>query len=116
MTASNMLSRANTLVNVGYGEDLGTSYTELGDDPRSGYTDLRSNYTNDPQSDCAIPKNSLVNAARKLTAPLEKLQEENIDEEKEILNKRGQKYLNKLYINNEEFRYEIINLLKSLRP
>ena len=64
MSASNMLNRANTLVNVGYGEDLpsrfpdgetwtksylGTSYTDgetriksyMGND----YTDLRSDYT-----------------------------------------------------------------------
>ena len=39
MGASTMLSRVNTLVNVGYGEEL---------DPRSGYTnnDLRSRFAN----------------------------------------------------------------------
>ena len=90
MAASNMLSRVGTLVNVGYGEDLQSDYT---DDPRSGYTDLGTNYT-DSQNDCTILKNSLVNVTRKLTAPLEKIceavsliQEEKIDEERGTLNK-----------------------------
>ena len=34
---------------------------------------------------------------------IEKLQEEYIDEEMGTLNRRGQKYLNRLYVNNEEF-------------
>ena len=49
MSASNMLNRANTLFNVGYGEDLpsrfpdGDTWTKsyMGND----YTDLRSGYT-----------------------------------------------------------------------
>ena len=49
MSASNMLKRANTLVNVGYGEDLQSRFPDgekrtksyLGND----YTDLRSDYT-----------------------------------------------------------------------
>ena len=46
MGASTMLSRVNTLVNVGYGEEL---------DPRSGYTnnDPRSGYT-DPQNTICV--------------------------------------------------------------
>ena len=73
MGASTMLSRVNTLVNVGYGE-------ELEGDTRSGYTD---------QCNCDF-----------------------INEEMGILNRKGGKFLNKLYINNEEFREEIINFVK----
>ena len=42
MSASNMLNRANTLVNVGYGEDLPSRFPEMGND----YTDLRSSFAN----------------------------------------------------------------------
>ena len=130
MTASNMLIRANTLVYVEYGEDLGTSsargeptgYNDLQSSwvtkTKSPSTDLQSSFTDsqssstDMQSDCFTLKNSLVNTMRKLVTPIEKLQEEYIDEEKEILNIRGQKYLDKLYINNEVFGYEIINFVR----
>ena len=88
MSASNMLNRANTLVNVGYGEDLPSRFPDLGND----YTDLRSSFANmqsdytdgetwtksylqsdytDTQSDYTDLKNSLVNGARKLVTPLE---------------------------------------------
>ena len=73
MGASTMLSRVNTLVNVGYGE-------ELEGETRSGYTD---------QCNCDF-----------------------VNEEMGILNRKGGKYLNKLYINNEEFREEIINFVR----
>ena len=43
---------------------------------------------------------------------IEKIQEEYIDEEMGTLNRKGQKYLNKLYGNNEEFREEIINFVR----
>ena len=39
---------------------------------------------------------------------IEKLQEECIDEEMGTLNRKGQKYLNRLYVYNEEFREEIV--------
>ena len=56
MGASNILNRARTLVNVEYGEDLGTSsargeptsYTDLGSDTACGEA---SDYTNDLRSD-----------------------------------------------------------------
>ena len=54
MSASNMLSRANTLVNVGYGEDLPSRFPD-GDTGKKSfmgndYTDLRSSFAN-TQSD-----------------------------------------------------------------
>ena len=73
MGASTMLSRVNTLVNVGYGE-------KLEGETRSGYTD---------QCNCDF-----------------------VNEEMGILNRKGGKFLNKLYINNEEFREEILNFVK----
>ena len=42
MSASNMLNRANTLVNVGCGEDLPIRFPDMGND----YTDLRSSFAN----------------------------------------------------------------------
>ena len=130
MSASNMLNRANTLVNFGYGEDLPSrfsdsetwtksytqsDYTDLGFSytdsetwtnsyPRSGFTDLGTSYTD--------LKNSLVNGARKLVTPLKKLQEEYINEEMGILNRKGGKFLTRLYGINEEFREEIINFVR----
>ena len=73
MGASTMLSRVNTLVNVGYGE-------ELEGETGSSYTDQ-----------CSY---------------------DFVNEEMGILNRKGGKFLNKLYINNEEFREEIINFVK----
>ena len=123
MSASNMLNRANTLVNVGYGEDLPSRFPDgetgiksyMGNDYtdsetwtksylQSDYTDLRTSYTD--------LKNILVNGARKLGTPLEKLQEEYINEEMGILNRKGGKFLTRLYGYNEEFREEIINFVK----
>ena len=72
MGASTMLSRVNTLVNVGFGE-------ELEGETRSSYTDQGSSYTD--QCNCDFVK-----------------------EEMGILNRKGGKFLNKLYMNNEEFR------------
>ena len=73
MGASTMLSRVDTLVNVGYGE-------ELEGETRSSYTD-QCNF-------------------------------DFVNEEIGILNRKGGRFLNKLYINNEEFREEIINFVK----
>ena len=55
---------------------------------------------------------SLVNGAHKLVTPLEKLQEEYINEEMEFLNRKGEKLLTRLYGNNEEFREENINFVR----
>ena len=80
MGASTMLSRVNTLVNVGYEE-------ELEGETRSSYTDQGSSNTDQCNYDF-------------------------VNEEMGILNRKGGRFLNKLYINNEEFREEIINFLK----
>ena len=40
------------------------------------------------------------------------IQEEYINQEDGILNRRGGKYLSNLYENNEEFRKEIINFVR----
>ena len=129
MNASNMLNKANTLVNVGYGEDLPSRFPGMGHD----YTDLRSSFANmqidytdsetwtksylqsnytDTQIDYTDLKISLVNGACKLVTPLERLQEEYINEEMGILNRKGGKFLTRLYGNNEEFREEIKNFVR----
>ena len=123
MSASNMLNRANTLVNVGYGEDLPSRFPDgetgiksyMGNDYTDGETStksyLQSDYTDRGTSFTDL-KNNLVNGARKLVTPLEKLQEENIKEEMEILNRKGVKFLTRLYGSKEEFREEVINFVK----
>ena len=121
MSASKMLNRANTLVNVGYGEDLpssfpdgetgmksymGNDYTDLRSDYadlgtsytdsetwtksylRSGFTDLGTSYTD--------LKSNLVNGARKLVTPLEKLQEEYTNEKMGISNRKGGEFFNQI--------------------
>ena len=80
MGASTMLSRVNTLVNVGYGE-------ELEGETRSSYIDQGSSFTDQCNYDF-------------------------VNEEMIILNRKGEKFLNKLYINKEEFREEITNFVK----
>ena len=95
MSTSNMLNRANTLVNLGYVE-------ELDNDPRIRFANTQSDYT-DLGNDYTDLKNSLVNETRKLVTTLEKLQEEYINEEMGILNRKGGKFLTRLYGNNEEF-------------
>ena len=85
-----MLNRANTLVNVGYGEDL----------PSSLEKHEQSSWGNHEQSSFA-----------------DDLQEENINqcncnfvnEEMGYLNRKGARFLTKLCGNNDEFREEIIN-------
>ena len=88
MSASSMLNRASTLDNYRYGEDL-RSMLENHE---------QSSFADDLQSSFAIT--------------IEKLQEEYIDEEMGTLNRKGQKYLNILYVNNEEFRDEIVNFVR----
>ena len=99
MGASTMLSRVNTLVNLGYGEELEgetrntiqEEYIDQGSSlvnhEQSSFTDLRSRFHD--QCNCEFAK-----------------------EEMGILNRKGGRFLNKLYINNEEFREEIINFVK----
>ena len=126
MSASNMLNRAKTLVNVGYGEDLPNRFpdgeTGIKSYLQSNYTDLRTSYTDSEtwtksyqRSGFTNLKNSLVNGALKLVIPLEKLQEEYTNAEMGILNRKGQKFLTRLYGNNEEFREEFINFVKDKR-
>ena len=88
MAASSMLNRASRLVNYGYGEDL---QSMMENHEQSAFSDdLRSSFAN----------------------TIEKLQEEYIDEEMGTLNRKGQKYVNRLYVNNEEFREEIVNFVR----
>ena len=85
MGASTMLSRVNTLVNVGYGEEM----------------------DNDSSRNTICEAGSMIQE--------EYINKNNCDfvnEEVGILNRKGGKFLNKLYINNEEFREEIINFVK----
>ena len=79
---------------------------------QSDYTDLRCSFAN-TQSDYTDLKNSLVNGARKLGTPLGKLQEEYINEEMGIFNRKAGKFSTRLYGNNEEFREEIINFVRN---
>ena len=99
MGASTMLSRVNALVNVGYGEEL-DGETRTKSDPRSGYTnnDLRSSLVNHEQSSFTDLRNTI--------------QEEYINEEMGILNRKGGRFLTRLYGNNEEFREKIINFVR----
>ena len=96
MGASTMLSKVNTLVKVGYGEELdGETRNSLVNLEQSSYTDSetwsktyqQSSYTDQCNYDF-------------------------VNEEMGILNKKGGRFLNKLYIINEEFREEIINVVK----
>ena len=84
MGASTMLSRVNTLVNVGYGEEL------------EGET-----------------RNTICEAGSMIQEEyINKCNCDFVNEEMGILNRKVGRFLNKLYINNEEFREEIINLVK----
>ena len=96
MGTSSMLSRASTLVNYGYGEDLQSMLENQGQSPL--HHDQGTCFADDLQS-------SFANT-------IEKLQEEYIDEEMGTLNRWGQKYLNRLYVNKEEFREEIVNFIR----
>ena len=83
MGASTMLSRVNTLVNVGYGEEL--EFETRNTICEAGSL-IQEEYIN--QCNCDF-----------------------VNEEMGILNRKGGRFLNKLYINNEEFREEIINFV-----
>ena len=91
MGASTMLSKVNTLVNVGYGE-------ELEGETRSSYTD---------------PRNTICETGSLIQEEyIDQCNYDFVNEGMGILNRKGGKFLNKLYINNEEFREKIINFVK----
>ena len=81
MGASTMFSRVNTLVNVGYGE-------ELEDETRSSYTDSET-----------WAKPSLRSTIQE--EYIDQCNYDFVNEEMGILNRKRGKFLNKLYINNE---------------
>ena len=89
MGATTMLSRVNTLINVGYGE-------ELDNDPQSSFANsetwAKPNLLNTLQEECINQCNC-----------------DFVNEEMRILNRKGGKFLTRLYGNNQEFREEIIN-------
>ena len=113
MGARTMLSRVNTLVNVGYGEELdGEARTKS--DPRSRYTnhDLRSSFAN-LRSSFTDSRNTICEAGSLIQE--EYVNQCNCDfvkEEMGILNRKGGKFLTRLYGNNEEFREKIINFVR----
>ena len=90
-----MLNRVSKLVNYGYGEDLGicktTPLSSWGTKTEGPYTDLQSMLQNDQRNI---------------------IQEKKLNEEDCLLNRRGGKYLNNIYENNEEFRKEIIHFIR----
>ena len=91
--ASTMLNRANTLINVGYGEDLdqATCFADL---------DGEQEYEQEEYIDGETWTKSYLRSSytHKYTG---------------ILNKEGRENFNKLYVNNGEFRDEIINYVKN---
>ena len=115
MGASTMLSIVNTLVNVGYGE-------ALDNDPRSSLENHKqSSLENHEQRSLDKGKPCYTNHEQSSFTDLRKaIQEEYINqcscdfvkEEMGILNRKGGKFLTKLYGNNEEFREEIINFVR----
>ena len=98
--ASTMLNRTSTLLNYGFGrnqdqdQDQDLEHEREYIDQRSCYTDQRSCYTD--QRSCYTDLRSSY--THKYTG---------------ILNKEGRENLNSLYVNNEEFRNEIINYVKN---
>ena len=108
MGASTMLRRADTLVNVGYGEELDNDLQtdEVRRKPSSfansetwAKPNLRSSLVNHEQSSFTDLRNTI--------------QEEYINEEMGILNRKGGKFLTRLYGNNEEFREESISFVRN---
>ena len=102
--ASTMLSKVNTLVNVGYRDELeGETRSSLVNHEQSSYTDSET-------WSKTYRESSLVNHEQ--SSYTDQRNCDFINEEMGILNRKGGKFLNKLYINNEEFREEIINFVK----
>ena len=104
MGASTMLSRVNTLVNVGYGEELeGETRSSLVNHEQSSYTDSET-------WSKTYQESSLVNQEQ--SSYTDQCNCDFVNEEMGILNRKGGRFLNKLYGNNEEFREKIINFVK----
>ena len=73
---------------------------------RSSFTDLGSSLENHEQS-------SLTNLRKTIQGEyLNQCSCDFVNEEMGILNRKGGKYLTRLYRNNEEFREEIINFVR----
>ena len=94
------MSRVNTLVNVGYGEELDNDMRTdevrgkpscLVNHEQSSFTDLRKAIQEQYINQCSC---------------------DFVNEEKGILNRKGGKFLTRLYGNNEEFREKIINFVR----
>ena len=111
-----MLSRVNTLVNVGYGEELDNDLRtdEVRGKPSSLVNHEQSSLVNHEQSSLENHEQSSFTDLRKA------IQEEYINqcscdfvnEEMGILNRKGGKFLTRLYGNNEDVREEIINFVR----
>ena len=118
MGASTMLSRINTLVTVGYGEELGgetrtksdSSICEAGSMIQEEYIDQGSSYTDSETWSKTYKGSSLVNHEQ--SSFTDQCNCDFVNEEMGILNRKAGKFLNKLYVNSEEFREEIINFVK----
>ena len=92
MGASTMLSRVNTLDNVGYGEELDNDLrSSLENHEKSSFTDLRNTIQEEYINQCSCHF---------------------VNEEMGILCRKGGKFLTSLYGNNEEFREEILNFVR----
>ena len=102
-SASNMLSRANTLVSFGYREDQGNISTDLEQrifTPNEVVLSIKT-----------VTPIETVSPIKTVT-PVVKIQEEYIDEQMGTLNRNGGRYLSKQYENNEEFRNEVSFFLR----
>ena len=130
MGASTMLSRVNTLVNVGYGEELdndlrtgsvcGYPTDEVRGKP-SGYTNsetwaksnLRSSFTDLGSRSENHEQSSFTNLRSTIQEEyINQCSCDFVNEEMGILNRKGGKFLVRLYGNNEEFREEIVNFVR----
>ena len=123
MGASTILSRVNTLVNVGYGEELDN---DLRKDSVCGYPTDKvrgkpTGYTNGETWAKPNLGSSLKNHERSSSTNLRNtIQEEYINqcscdfvnEKMGILNRKGGNFLTSIFGNNEEFREEIINFVR----
>ena len=107
MGASTMLSRVNTLVNVGYGEELDN---DLRTDSVCGYP--TDEVRGKPSSLVNHEQSSLENHEQSSFTDLRNAIQEYINDEDGTLNRKGGKFLTRLYGNSEEFREENINFVR----
>ena len=100
MGASTMLSRVNTLVAVGYGEELDN--------------DLRSSLVNHKQSSLENhDQSSFINLRNTIQEEyINQCSFDFVNEEMGILHRKGGKFLTRLYGNDEEFSEEITNFVR----